>query len=165
VGNITGTGQDRRSVEVVSVQPFAWQGAMNRVARSLVAIPLLSRVVGRWLLTLYVVGRKTGKRYTVPMAYVPHEGALLLGSGFAWAKNLRTGEPVELRYKGRRRVADVQVITDERGVAEHYEVIVRHNPDFARINKIGIASDGTASPDDLHTAWAAGARVMLLTLR
>ena len=138
---------------------------MNRVVRILLAVPLLSRVVGRWLLTLYVIGRKSGKRYTVPMAYVHHEGALLLGSGFPWAKNLRTGEPVELRYRGRRRVADVRVITDADGVAEYYAVIVRQNPDFARINKIRLDEDRTADPDDLRDAWAAGARVMRLTLR
>lgn len=149
----------------MSVQPFALQKAMNRTIRILLAVPLLSRVLGRWLLTLYVVGRKSGKRYTVPMAYVQHEGALLLGSGFPWAKNLRTGEPVELRYQGRRRTADVRVVTDEDGVAEYYTVIVKHNPDFARINKIGVDRDGTADPDDLRAAWAAGARVMLLTLR
>jgi deazaflavin-dependent oxidoreductase (nitroreductase family) len=152
-------------VAAVGVQPFAMQGALNRVVRTLLAVPLLSRVVGRGLLTLYVVGRKSGKRYTVPMAYVRHEGALLLGSGFPWAKNLRTGEPVELRYQGKRRVADVRVVTDEDGVARYYSVIVRQNPGFARINKIRIDRDGTADPNDLRDAWAAGARVMLLTLR
>jgi deazaflavin-dependent oxidoreductase (nitroreductase family) len=96
----------------VRVRPFAVQGALNRVVRILLAIPLLSRLVGGGLRTLYVVGRRSGKRYTVPMAYVQHEGALLLGSGFPWAKNLRTGGPVELRYQGRRRVADVRVVTD-----------------------------------------------------
>ena len=141
------------------------QSALNRVARILLAVPLLSRVVGRSLVTLYVIGRKSGTRYTVPMAYVRHEGALLLGSGFRWAKNLRTGEPVELRYLGRRRTADVQVVTDQDGVTGYYQVIVRQNPDFARINKIGLDGDGTADPHDLQAAWAAGARVMLLTLR
>lgn len=155
----------RRSFGPVPVQPFAMQGALNRVVRSLLAVPLLSRVIGRGLLTLYVVGRKSGKRYTVPMAYVQHEGALLLGSGFPWAKNLRNGEPVELRYQGQRRAADVRVVSDEDGVTEYYSVIVQHNPGFARINKIRIDRDGTANPDDLRDAWVAGARVMLLTLR
>jgi len=73
-------------------------------------------------------------------------------------------EPVELRYQGLRRTADVRIVTDEDGVAEYYTVIVRHNPGFARINKIGVNRDGTADPDGLRAAWAAGARVMLLTL-
>ncbi|WP_207223614.1 hypothetical protein [Pseudonocardia sediminis] len=111
------------------------------------------------------MGRKSGKRYTIPMAYLPYEGVLLLGSGFAWGKNLRTGEPLEVRYKGRRRVTDVRVLTDEAAVTEHYAVIARNNPGFAKINKIGRDEDGTPNPDDLRAAWAAGARVFLLTLR
>lgn len=147
------------------VTTFAFQGVLNRIVRGLMRTPLVSRVVGKGLITLYVVGRKSGKCYTVPMAYVRHEGALLLGSGFAWGKNLRTGESVEVRYKGKRRVADVRVLTEEADVTEHYAVIVRQNPGFARINKIAVDEAGTPNPDDLRSAWAAGARVFLLTLR
>ena len=147
------------------VQPFAVQGVLNRVVRGALRVPGLSRVIGTGLITLYVVGRKSGKQYTVPMAYLPHEGSLLLGSGFAWGKNLRTGVPLEVRFKGRRRLADVDVFTDEAAVVEHYAVIARRNPGFARINKIGIGPDGAPDPDDLHAAWAAGARSFLLTLR
>ncbi|RZT87401.1 deazaflavin-dependent oxidoreductase (nitroreductase family) [Pseudonocardia sediminis] len=147
------------------VKPFAIQKVLNRVVRGLLRAPLLSQLVGRGLITLYVVGRKSGKRYTIPMAYLPYEGVLLLGSGFAWGKNLRTGEPLEVRYKGRRRVTDVRVLTDEAAVTEHYAVIARNNPGFAKINKIGRDEDGTPNPDDLRAAWAAGARVFLLTLR
>jgi hypothetical protein len=81
------------------VKPLALQGVVNRIARVLLRMPLLSRVAGSGLITLYVVGRRSGKRYTVPMAYLRHDGALLLRSGFAWGKNLRTGEPVEVRLR------------------------------------------------------------------
>ena len=94
---------------------LAFQGAANRVVRVLLRTPLLARLVGARLLTVYVVGRKTGKRYTVPVAYCRHEGALLFGTEFRWVRNLRTGEPVEIRLKGRRRTADVTVTTDEAG--------------------------------------------------
>lgn len=141
------------------------QGVVNVVARTLLRIPLLSRLVGRGLIVLYVVGRRSGNRYTVPMAYVRHEGALLLGSGFAWGKNLRTGDAVEVRYMGERRLADVRVLTDEAPVVEHYAVIARRNPGFARFNGVGFGADGDPDPDDLHTAWTNGARVFLLTLR
>ena len=99
------------------------------------------------------------------MAYVQHEGELLLGSGFAWGKNLRTGEPLEVRFKGTRRTADVRVLTDEASVTEHYAVIARRNPGFARFNKVGIGPDAEPDPDDLRSAWSDGARVFLLTIR
>jgi deazaflavin-dependent oxidoreductase (nitroreductase family) len=147
------------------VKPRPFQGVVNGVARGLLRIPLLSRVVGNGLIILYVVGRRTGKRYTVPMAYLRHEGALLLGSGFAWGKNLRTGDAVEVRFKGKRRTADVRVLTDEASVVEHYAVIARRNPGFAKFNNIGFVEGGDPDPDDLRAAWASGARVFLLTLR
>lgn len=49
-----------------------------------------------------------------------------------------------LRYQGKRRVADVRVVTDEDGGVGYYAVIVRQNSDFARMNKIGVGHDGTA---------------------
>lgn len=147
------------------VKTFAFQGVLNRFVRTLLCVPLLSRVVGKGLITLYVVGRKSGKVYTVPMAYLWHEDALLLGSGFAWGKNLRTGDTLEVRFLGRRRSTDVRVLTDEAAVVEHYAIIAQHNPGFARINKIGFGRDGNPDPQDLHAAWAAGARAFLLTLR
>jgi deazaflavin-dependent oxidoreductase (nitroreductase family) len=146
-------------------QTLAYQGAANRVVRGLLRIPLVSRGIGRKLITLYVVGRKTGKRYPVPVAYTRHEGTLLFGTPFGWGRNLRTGEPVEVRFKGRRRTADVQVFTDEAEVVRDYAVIARDNHNFATFNKIGFDADGNPDPADLHLAWAAGARAVRLTLR
>ena len=147
------------------VTRLRFQPVVNRIARALLRVPVISRVVGNGLVTLYVVGPKSGKRYTIPMAYIWHEGDLLLGSGFAWGKNLRTGEPLELRFKGRKRVADVRVIEDQEGVITHYTLITRRNPGFAKINKIGSDANGIPDRNDLESAWRAGARVFLLSLR
>jgi deazaflavin-dependent oxidoreductase (nitroreductase family) len=146
-------------------QTLAWQGVANRLVRGLLRAPLISRGIGKRLLTLYVVGRKSGKRYTVPVAYVPHEGALLIGTPFGWGRNLRTGVPVDVRFKGRRRVADVQVSADEQAVVEDYAVMARENHNFARFNKISFDEGGNPDPADLRLAWAAGARAFRLTLR
>ncbi len=89
-------------------QTLPAQALVNRVMRGLLRAPLLSRLVGRRLVTLYVVGRKSGRRYTVPVAYTPDQGDLLIGTPFGWGRNLRTGEPVTIRLRGRRRVADVR---------------------------------------------------------
>ncbi|NDZ94018.1 nitroreductase family deazaflavin-dependent oxidoreductase [Streptomyces sp. SID6673] len=141
------------------------QRVTNRIVRALLATPVISRGIGRRLVTVYVVGRKSGKQYTVPVAYTSHDGKLLIGTPFGWGKNLRTGESVEIRLMGRRRPADVEAFTDEPSVVEHYAVICRDNKQFASFNKIGIGSDGTPDPDDLHTAFTAGARSILLTPR
>jgi deazaflavin-dependent oxidoreductase (nitroreductase family) len=146
-------------------QTMAFQGLANRMVRGLLRAPLVSRGIGNRLITLYIVGRKSGRHYTVPVAYTRHDGILLIGTPFAWGRNLRTGEPVAVRLKGKRCTADVEVLTDEPGVVEQYAVIARDNHNFAKFNKIGFDQDGTPSPTDLHLAWAAGARVIRLTLR
>jgi deazaflavin-dependent oxidoreductase (nitroreductase family) len=144
-------------------QTLAFQGLANRVVRGLLRTPLLCRVVGNRLITVYVVGRKSGRHYTVPIAYTHHEGVLLIGTPFAWGRNLRSGEPVDIRLKGKRRPADVQVFTDEAGVVEQYAVMARDNHNFAKFNKIGLDPAGNPSGSDLHLAWAAGARAVQLT--
>jgi hypothetical protein len=146
-------------------QTLPAQALVNRLMRGLLRAPLLSRLVGRRLVTLYVVGRKSGRRYVVPVAYTADRGDLLIGTPFGWGRNLRTGEPVTVRLRGRRRVADVLVIADEPGVVAAYALMARDNHSFAGFNQIGFDGRGDPVPADLHQAWAAGARAFRLTPR
>lgn len=146
-------------------QTLRLQSFANTVVNGLLRTPLISRVVGNRLITLYVVGRRSGKRYVVPVAYTRHDGVLLVGSPFGWGRNLRTGEPIEVRLQGRLRQVDVEVITDEAGVTEHYGIIARDNRNFAKFNKIGFDEQGAPNASDLRAAWADGARVFRLTPR
>jgi deazaflavin-dependent oxidoreductase (nitroreductase family) len=153
------------TVPAPRAQTLAVQSLVNRIIRGLLRTPLVSRLVGSRLLTVYVVGRKSGRRYAVPVAYTRHEGDLLVGTSFGWGRNLRTGEPVAIRLKGRRRLADVQVLAEERDVVAAYAVMARDNHSFAKFNNIGFDSGGNPVPVDLHLAWAAGARAFQLTPR
>ena len=102
---------------------MALQGVANVVMRGLLSTPGISSGIGKYLITLYVVGRKSGRHYKIPVAYVQHEGAILIGTPFGWGKNLRTGEPLQVRYKGRRRTANVEVVKDESGVVALYAIM------------------------------------------
>ena len=106
----------------------------------------MCRLAGNRLITVYAVGRKSGRHYTIPVAYTRHDGSLLIGTPFAWGRNLRTGEPVDIRLRGKRRPAEVQVFTDEADVAELYAVMARDNHSFAKFNKIGFDPAGTRTP-------------------
>ena len=121
--------------------------------------------MGRRLVTLYIVGRKSGRRYTIPVAYTRDKGDLLIGTPFGWGRNLRTGEPVEIRLKGRRRQADVRVYSGEAEVVAAYTTMTRDNKAFANFNKVGFDAAGNPDPEDLHLAWMAGARAFRLTPR
>ena len=144
---------------------MALQGVANVVMRGLLSTPGISSGIGKYLITLYVVGRKSGRHYTLPVAYTRHEGALLIGTPFGWGKNLRTGEPLDVRYKGRRRTANVEVVKDESGVVALYDAMCRDNHNFAKFNKVRLEQDGTPNPEDLRAAWQAGARAFKLTLQ
>jgi hypothetical protein len=141
------------------------QSMVNRIVRALLHVPLLSRVVGARLVVIEVVGRRSGTRYEVPVAYTRNGADLLVGTPFAWGRNLRTGEPVTILLQGRRRSADVVAITDEPGVTAAYATMARDNRRFADFNGIGFDDDGAPAPDDLHLAWANGARAFRLTPR
>jgi deazaflavin-dependent oxidoreductase (nitroreductase family) len=142
---------------------LAAQNLVNRIVRGLLRTPLVSRLAGRRLVTLYMTGRKSGRRYAVPVAYTRQEGDLLIGTPFGWGRNLRTGEPVTIRLKGRRRLADVLVLTEEQEVTDAYAVMARDNHAFAKFNNIGFDSAGNPVPADLRLTWAAGARAFRLT--
>jgi hypothetical protein len=140
-----------------------FQAAANSVTRALLRVPLLNRLVGRRLIVIDVVGRTSGKVYRVPVAYTRQDGDLLVGTPFPWGRNLRSGEPVTILLMGRRTTADVDVLTTEADVATAYAVMARDNRQFASFNKIGLDEQGNPDPEDLHLAWAAGARAFRLT--
>jgi deazaflavin-dependent oxidoreductase (nitroreductase family) len=135
------------------------------MTRAMLAAPLLGRVVGKRLVTLYVVGRKSGREYAIPVAYARHNATLIVGTPFSWARNLRSGQTIQIRLLGKKRPANVQVLTDEPGVVEHFASMARDNHQFAKFNRIGLDQHGEPNPNDIHLAWAAGAQVLLLTPR
>lgn len=146
-------------------EKLGMQDLVNRIMRGMLATPLLSSAVGSRLVTLYIMGRKSGRRYTIPVAYTKDKGDLLIGTPFGWGRNLRTGEPLEIRLKGRRRQADVTVYRDEADVVGAYATMCKENKAFANFNKIGFDANGNPDPEELHLAWMAGARAFRLTPR
>jgi hypothetical protein len=146
-------------------QTLALQGVANRIVRGLLRTPLLCRGIGARLITVYVIGRSSGRRYAVPVAYTRLDCALIIGTPFGWGRNLRSGEPVDIRLKGTRRPADVEAYTEEDDVVELYAVMARDNHQFAKFNKITLDKNGNPDPEAIHLAWAAGARAFRLTPR
>jgi hypothetical protein len=141
------------------------QRLVNLVVRVLLGAPVVGRVVGTRLVTLYVVGRNSKRRYAIPVAYLVRGDDLLIGTSFAWARNLRGGEPVAIRLKGKLRRADIQIYTQETDVVSAYSQMARVNPTFAKFNKIRIDDDGEPDRHDLQLAWLGGARAIRLTPR
>ncbi|MBS2533194.1 nitroreductase family deazaflavin-dependent oxidoreductase [Catenulispora sp. NF23] len=139
------------------------QGLVNALTRAALSTPGVAKGIGRDLILLYVFGRKSGKRYAIPIAYMEHDGKVLIGTQFGWVRNLRTGDPIQVRYKGRLRSAEVEVVTDADRVAELYTVMCRDNHAFAKFHTIGFDAAGEPDPDAVREAVRLGARAILLT--
>jgi deazaflavin-dependent oxidoreductase (nitroreductase family) len=122
----------------------------------------LHRMVSSKLLLITVVGRKTGREYTNPVAYAEHEGHLLIGTAAKWRRNLQQGQPVRVRLRGKDIRAEVEVITDEERAAELYPVILTDNPVHGRFAGIGLEPDGTVNRAGLHRAFVNGTAVVRL---
>jgi len=90
---------------------------------------------------------------------------LLIGTSFGWGRNLRTGEPVAIRLRGKRCWADVHTYTKESEVVPVYAQMARVNPTFAKFNSIRVGEDGEPDRDDLRSVWQSGARALRLTPR
>jgi hypothetical protein len=73
----------------VGAQTLLRQGPVNLVVRGLLCASLLGRLLRRRLVTVCVVGRRSGRHRAVPVAYI-------LGTQFSWARNVRTGDPVQV---------------------------------------------------------------------
>ncbi len=150
---------------IVRAHTLRFQSLANKVMLGVLRAPFLGRALGKRLLAVHFVGRKSGRHYAVPVAYTRHNGSLLVASQFPWVRNLRTGEPIGIRLAGQDLLADVRVLTDETGVVEHLAIMASDNHQFAKFNRIGLDQNGHPLPEDLHLAWAAGARVAVLAPR
>ncbi len=67
--------------------------AINPVVGAILRSPL-HRLLSDRLVLLTYRGRKTGKRYTIPVGYAREGDALVVPSAHAWWRSLRWGAPV-----------------------------------------------------------------------
>jgi deazaflavin-dependent oxidoreductase (nitroreductase family) len=139
----------------------ALQRTLDAVVRGVLRSPLHRIVSGR-LLLITVTGRRTGARYTYPVAYAEDGGVLLVGTAAAWRRNLRDREPVTVRWRGRDHLARADVVTDEEEAAVLYRTILRKNPVHGRYAGIRTNADGAPNRRDLRRALARGVAVVRL---
>ncbi|GAA2059776.1 hypothetical protein GCM10009839_82810 [Catenulispora yoronensis] len=144
-------------------QTLRLQGLANAFTRTALSTPGVAKGIGRYLILLYVVGRKSGKKYTVPIAYIEHDGKVLVGTQFGWARNLATGQDLRVRYKGKVRTAEVEVVAGEQRTIDLYAALCRANHNFAKFHNIAIGADGEPDPANLREAYQQGAKAILLT--
>lgn len=114
----------------------------------------LHRMLSGRLMLLTFAGRKTGRRYTIPVGYTREGDALVLFSSYTWWKNLRGGPPVMLRLQGRERTGRAEVIEDPAAVAEELErLIAKHGlEDAGMITGLALDTDPPPTQEELAAA-------------
>ena len=123
------------------VPPSALIRMSNPVLRVLLRSPLHGALDSSVLL-LHVTGRKTGRRYDIPVNYADIDGRLTVVTIAAWRINLRGGADVEVTLRGCRRPMHALLIEDPAAVAVSYQtLIIRLGWDKAR-HHLGISVPG-----------------------
>jgi hypothetical protein len=133
--------------------------AINVPMRALLGLPFPTPL-GKRLMLVHIVGRKSGKHYRQPVSYVRDGDVLLTPGGGRWARNLRDGELVSARLRGR----DVTVRPDLVGDADEVErllgVMTAQNPALERFVRIPKAADGRLDRAKLTAALKHGFRIV-----
>ena len=124
---------------------------LNPLFKGILRSPLHG-LLSKRLLVMTFTGRKTGKRYSTPLAYVQAGDTLLFGTQAPWWKNLRGGKPVSVRLRGSERTGVAEVVNDEAGMAECYRTLVASAPQYGRA--IGVTLDANGEPDPAGVARA-----------
>src|SRR5947209_13860902 len=81
-----------------------WQKLYNPIVISLLRSPLHS-LIDKSTILITLTGRKSGKKYTIPVSYIRDGDKLLMISQreHSWWKNLRGGAQLLFIYKGTPR--------------------------------------------------------------
>ena len=114
--------------------------------------PLLSS----WLLVLSYRGRKSGKRYDLPVQFTQSAETLwiipMMAEQKIWWRNLRGGAQVEVFLRGHRRQGWATLLSgseDAAAVSQGLVICLRRFPALARMNGIPQTPDGGFDPGEL----------------
>jgi deazaflavin-dependent oxidoreductase (nitroreductase family) len=140
------------------------QAVFNPLSKTILRSPLHG-VMSSKLLLITFTGRKSGKEFTTPISYVQQGDTLLLAVGGSWWKNLRGGATVWVRLQGKLRTATTEVVMDEAGMSEIYQIILAQNPTQGRFMGIKADSDGKPNANDLGQAIERGAAVVKVHIK
>ena len=93
--------------------------AVNPALRFLLRAPVLGSV-GKSMMVLSFTGRKSGRRYSVPVSAHRIDNNLYALAGAPWRVNFRGGAPAEVLHAGKTTTMHDELIEDPPAVAALY---------------------------------------------
>ncbi len=150
-----------------SVPPPPLTKMGNPVVSLLLRSPMHG-VLDSAVLLLHVTGRKTGRRYDIPVGYTEVDGRLTIVTIAGWRVNLRGGGDVEVTMRGCRRAMHALLTEDPAAVAVSYQTVIERLGWEKARRHLGISTRDGRPPTVLELRDAAreyGWSVITLTPR
>ena len=137
-----------------SVPPSTLVKMGNPLVRMLLGSPLHG-VLDDSFLVLHLTGRKTGRRYNIPVGYVDMEGKLTIVTVARWRVNLRGRADVEVTLRGRLRLMHALLEEDPASVAVSYQAMISRIGWKKAQRQLGLSRSGGPAPTLLELRDAA----------
>ena len=112
--------------------------------------PLVRLLLGDSFLVLHLTGRKTGRRYDIPVGYVDMGGKLTVVTIARWRVNLRGGADVEVTLHGRLRPMHALLEEDPAAVAVSYQAMITRTGLNKAQRQLGISLPAARPPTALE---------------
>jgi deazaflavin-dependent oxidoreductase (nitroreductase family) len=127
---------------------------VNPVVRAVLRSPA-HRLLSAAVLLLTYTGRRSGRRYTIPVQYARHDGRVVIWPAQPdrkrWWRNLRQPTPVELRIAGQQFQGTAQAITnDPAEIAADLGVYLQRFPRAS--SGLGLETSALPTPASLRSA-------------
>lgn len=131
-----------------------WNPIMKRLLRSPLHWPW-----SRWFAVVEWTGRRSGRRYSTPVAYLFSGEEVWVTTGDAWWRNLRSNPVMHVWLAGKQVVGDATLVTDPSESVQLHATLFEVRPFFARLAGL------PASPEEPVIARAVNAGRVLVRIR
>jgi hypothetical protein len=131
---------------------------VNVPMRSVLSLPF-ETPISRRLMLLFFTGRRTGRPYRQPVSYVDDGDVLLTPGGGRWKLNLREGEPIKVRLRGRDIVARPEFVGDPGEIETLLRKMMAANPRVASFVPF-VGPGDRIDPDKLRAGIEYGFRIV-----
>lgn len=141
--------------------------AVNPAVNRLLGSPLHG-VMSDILILLHFTGRRSGRRYDLPVGYAGDGERFYISTDKRWCHNLRGGQRIEVTYRGTRMPAVTDVLDEPETMADAYGTMLRLGPRYAtRLGDFGgfaYGRNGHVHPDEVQRVRDAGHVIVLATI-